>query len=53
MSTPIVVGGVEMLVKSLVKLITDYEGVVLCDRQVKQVIVRNDKAVGVRTQDGE
>ncbi len=52
-STPIVVGGVENLIKSLVKLITDHEGVVLCDRQVEQVLVRDGKAVGVRTQDGE
>jgi phytoene dehydrogenase-like protein len=52
-STPIVVGGVEMLVKSLVKLITDYGGVILGDRQVDQVIVRDGKAVGVITQNGE
>ncbi len=38
---------------ALVELITDREGVILCDRQVERVIVRDGKAVGVRTQDGE
>lgn len=52
-STPIVVGGVERLIESLVAFIKDRDGVVLCDREVEQILVRDGKATGVRTQDGE
>jgi phytoene dehydrogenase-like protein len=50
---PIPRGGSEELVKALVKLIESNGGSVQCGQWVKHVLVKDGKAVGVRTADGE
>ncbi len=47
------VGGSEMLAKALVRLIEDRGGVVRSGTPVERIIVRNGRAVGVRTGHGE
>ena len=47
-------GGTGALTQALLKLVTEKDGVVLCDRAVESVLISNDgKAEGVRTSNGE
>ncbi|GAB3012118.1 phytoene desaturase family protein [Spirosoma pulveris] len=50
---PIPEGGSEMLAKALAALVTDWGGSIRCDCSVEQILVKNKKAVGVRTAHGE
>lgn len=50
---PIPQGGSEMLAKSLATLVTDLGGSIQCHCPVEQILVRNKKAVGVRTTHGD
>jgi phytoene dehydrogenase-like protein len=51
MPTP--VGGSEMLATALVSTIEEHGGTVRCGQQVRQILVADGRAVGVRTTDGE
>lgn len=51
MATP--EGGSEMLAQSLARLILDYGGTLRTDSLVEQIEVKQGRAVGVRTADGE
>jgi phytoene dehydrogenase-like protein len=50
---PIPAGGGERLAQALSALITKHGGHVECHQQVDEILVRNDRAVGVRTAGGE
>ena len=50
---PIVRGGSARFVEALVKLIEDHGGKVVTDAAVKSIVVRNGRAVGVRSDAGE
>ncbi|WP_395939573.1 beta-carotene ketolase CrtO [Anabaena sp. FACHB-1237] len=46
-------GGTGALVAALVKLVTSKGGVILTEQQVKQVLIDDNKAVGVRVKNGQ
>lgn len=46
-------GGTGALVAALVKLVQSLGGEILCDRPIKQVLIDNGRAVGVRTVNGD
>ena len=50
---PVPVGGAGALTEALVARLTDRGGRVQCSTPVQQVVVRNGRAVGVRTSSGE
>src|SRR5438132_10172487 len=50
---PVPRGGGARLVEALVRLIRDHGGVLLTDREVERVLVRNGHVRGVRTADGD
>ncbi|WP_028399933.1 phytoene desaturase family protein [Ectobacillus panaciterrae] len=50
---PIPKGGSEMLAKALKQLVQDQGGVIRTQTHVQRIIVKNKRAVGVRTADGE
>jgi len=49
---PVPVGGSANLTRALVERLESLGGLVRCDTRVREVIVREGKALGVRTQDG-
>jgi beta-carotene ketolase (CrtO type) len=46
-------GGTGALVDALVKLVQSQGGTILCDRPIKQVLIDQGRAVGVRTSNGD
>ncbi|MFS0780690.1 phytoene desaturase family protein [Bacillus sp. 1P06AnD] len=50
---PIVKGGISNLINAMVKSIEDNGGLVLTDHDVKEIIVKNGRAVGVELMDGK
>ncbi|WP_223590618.1 phytoene desaturase family protein [Neobacillus bataviensis] len=50
---PIPEGGSEMLAKSLAQLVTDLGGVIRTNTIVDEILVKDGRAVGIRTKDGE
>lgn len=49
---PVPVGGSESLVHALVALIKRYDGQIACHQRVDRILLKNGRAVGVRTADG-
>jgi phytoene dehydrogenase-like protein len=50
---PIPEGGSEMLAQTLAQLVQDQGGVIRVQTHVQRIIVKNNRAVGVQTSDGE
>lgn len=50
---PIPEGGSEMLAKTLTQLVEDQGGVILTNTFVEEILVKDGRAVGIRTADGE